>query len=188
MLPSYSAPALRSRIRGRLPKISPRFSPLILPGLLMLISAGSVFAASPAEREKNNYYLPGEAQSKVVSVSSDGEAEAEITVVTEEVASREHAPRNLIAKFGEVYAFAPSFIAVRRDQPTRLAFWNLQGDDEHDFMLADPDLNVMMHVKLKPLSKNSWTFTFHKEGLFTFYCAQHQPAMNGQILVLPASR
>ncbi len=157
-------------------------------GLLAFISAGRVLAASPAEREKNNYYLPNEAQSKVVSVSTSAEAEAEILVVTEEVASKEHAPRKLIAKFGEVYAFAPSFIAVRVDQPTRLTFWNLQGDDEHDFMLADPDLNVMMHVKLKPLSKNSWTFTFHKEGLFSFYCAQHQPEMNGQILVLPASK
>jgi plastocyanin len=55
-------------------------------------------------------------------------------------------------------------------------------------MLADPELNVMMHVKLKPRSKNSWVFNFHKQGLFPFYCSVHQPEMNGQILVLPARK
>jgi plastocyanin len=28
-------------------------------------------------------------------------------------------------------------------------------------------------------------FTFHREGLFNFTCAMHQPSMSGQILVLP---
>jgi plastocyanin len=155
---------------------------------LLSLSAGSAFSASPAEREKNNYYLPGTDQSKMVSVSSTGAAQAEIIVMTEAVAIKETGPKETIAKFGEVYAFAPSFIAVHKDEPTRLTFWNLQPDDEHDFMLADPDLNVMMHVKFKPLSKNSWIFTFHKEGVFPFYCAVHQPEMNGQILVLPARK
>ena len=165
-----------------------RFSQLLLLGSLLSVSAGSAFAASPAEREKNNYYLPGKDQSQVVSVSAAGEAQAEIIVLTEAVAIKENGPKETIAKFGEVYGFAPSFIAVHKDEPTRLTFWNLQPDDEHDFMLADPDLNVMMHVKFKPLSKNSWVFTFHKEGVFTFYCAVHQPEMNGQILVLPARK
>ena len=165
-----------------------RFSLLLLLGSFLSVSAGSAFAASPAEREKNNYYLPGKDQSKVVSVSAAGEAQAEIIVLTEAVAIKENGPKETIAKFGEVYGFAPSFIVVHKDEPTRLTFWNLQPDDEHDFMLADPDLNVMMHVKFKPLSKNSWVFTFHKEGVFTFYCAVHQPEMNGQILVLPARK
>ena len=165
-----------------------RFSQLLLLGSLLSVSAGSAFAASPAEREKNNYYLPGKDQSQVVSVSAAGEAQAEIIVLTEAVAIKETGPKETMAKFGEVYGFAPSFIAVHKDEPTRLTFWNLQPDDEHDFMLADPDLNVMMHVKFKPLSKNSWVFDFHKEGLFTFYCVVHQPEMNGQILVLPARK
>lgn len=157
-------------------------------GSLLCASAASALAASPVEREKNNYYLPGESQSRVVSVSARGEAQAEIIVLTEAIAIKETGPKETIAKFGEVYGFAPSFIAVRKDEATRLSFWNLQSDDEHDFMLADPDLNVLMHVKLKPLSKNSWVFTFHKEGIFTFYCGVHQPEMNGQILVLPAGK
>jgi plastocyanin len=165
-----------------------RFSLLLLLGSLMSISAGNAFAASPAESEKNNYYLPGKDQSQVVSVSTAGEAQAEVIVLTEAIAIKETGPKQTIAKFGEVYAFAPSFIAVHKDEPIRLTFWNLQPDDDHDFMLADPDLNVMMHVKLKPLSKNSWIFNFHKQGLFLFYCSVHQPEMNGQILVLPARK
>jgi len=161
---------------------------LLLLGSLVSGSAGSALAASPAEREKNNYYLPGKDQSQMLTVSSTGEAQAEIIVLTEAIAVKETGPKETIAKFGEVYAFAPSFIAVHKDEPTRLTFWNLQPDDEHDFMLADPDLDVMMHVKFKPLSKNSWIFTFHKEGVFPFYCAVHQPEMNGQILVLPAKK
>ncbi len=156
--------------------------------VVLSLSGAIAFAASPAEREKNHYYLPGAAQSQTVSVSTTGEAQAEIIVLTEAVAIKETGPKETVAKFGEVYAFAPSFIAVHKDQPTRLTFWNLQPDDEHDFMLADPDLNVMMHVKFQPLSKNSWVFTFHQEGVFPFYCAVHQPEMNGQILVLPARK
>jgi plastocyanin len=154
----------------------------------MLLHSGGAFAASPAAREKNHYYLPGAAQSQAISVSPAGEAQAEIIVLTEAVAVKETGPKETVAKFGEVYAFAPSFIAVHQDEPTRLTFWNLQPDDEHDFMLTDPDLNVLMHVKFLPLSKNSWVFNFHREGVFPFFCAIHQPEMNGQILVLPAKK
>jgi plastocyanin len=153
--------------------------------LILSFTAPAAFAVSPAEREKSNFYLPGKEQSQSVSVSTTGEAQAEIIVLTEAVAIKETGPKETIAKFGEIYGFAPSFIAVHKDEPTRLTFWNLQPDDDHDFMLADPDLNVLMHVRLKPLSKNSWVFDFHKEGIFPFYCAVHQPEMNGQILVLP---
>jgi plastocyanin len=188
MFPSYSAPTLRSRISTPLFNNIGRLSLLILLCLLSPVSAGEAIAASLAEREKNNYYLPGKDQAQAVSVSAAGEAHAEVLVLTEAIAIKETGPKETIAKFGEVYGFAPSFIAVHKDEPTRLTFWNLQPDDDHDFMLADPDLNVMMHVKLKPLSKNSWVFNFHKEGVFPFYCAVHQPEMNGQILVLPARK
>jgi plastocyanin len=188
IFPIYSAPTLRSRIQPSARENIRRFSTLLALVLILPLSGARAFAASPAEREKNHYYLPGAAQSQTVSVSTEGEAQAEIIVLTEAVAIKETGPKETIAKFGEVYAFAPSFIAVHKDQPTRLTFWNLQPDDEHDFMLADPDLSVMMHVKFRPLSKNSWVFTFHKEGVFPFYCPVHQPEMNGQILVLPASK
>ena len=187
MLQKYSALTPWSRMRTKLAGPLRRVYRLIVLAIVVSVS-GIAFAASPAQREKNNYYLPSQRQSRIVSVSTTGEAEAEVIVLTEEVVTKEHGSPEVITKFGEVYAFAPSFIAVRKDQPTRITFWNLQADDEHDFMLADPGLNVMMHVKLAPLSKNSWLFTFHQAGLFTFYCAQHQPEMNGQILVLPASK
>lgn len=179
MLSNYSAKAPRSRFLGVL---------FIVLALLPVIAPASASALTAAEREKNNYYLPGKDQARMVSVSSSGEAQAEIIVLTEAIAVKETGPKETIAKFGEVYGFAPSFIAVHKDEPTRLTFWNLQPDDEHDFMLADPDLDVLMHVKLLPLSKNSWVFNFHKEGIFPFFCAVHQPEMNGQILVLPARK
>jgi plastocyanin len=169
-------------------KIAPRLPLPAVTALLLIATVVGAFAASPAEREKNNFYLPDKNQSQVVSVATSGDAQAEIIVLTEAVAVKETGPKETVAKFGEVYAFAPSFIAVYKDEPTRLTFWNLQGDDEHDFMLADPDLDVMMHVRLKPLSKNSWVFNFHKEGIFPFFCSVHQPEMNGQILVLPARK
>lgn len=153
----------------------------------ILGGASAAASANPVQSEAKNFYLPDAAASKIVSVTKGGTAEAEITVLTEAVAIKETGPRDTVAKFGEVYAFAPSFIAVRRDVPTMLTFWNLQSDDEHDFMLAAPDSRVLMHVKLAPLTKDSFVFTFHHEGLFNFYCAVHQPEMAGQILVLPSS-
>jgi plastocyanin len=132
-----------------------------------------------------HYYLPNAAASKIVSVSKTGAPQAEVIVLTEAVAIKETGPKQTVAKFGEVYSWSPTFIAVRREQPTMLTFWNLQPDDEHDFMLAAPDSTVLMHLKLEPLTKTSYIFTFHRDGIFNFYCAVHQPEMNGQILVLP---
>jgi hypothetical protein len=86
-----------------------------------------------------------------------------------------------------VYTFSPTFIAVHRDKPTQITFWNLQSDDDHDFALLGSDLSILMYVDLPPLKKTSYIFRFHKEGLFDFKCVQHQPAMNGQFLVLPPS-
>jgi plastocyanin len=45
-----------------------------------------------------------------------------------------------------------------------------------------------MKVMLPALRKTSFVFTFHKEGLFDFLCAMHQPAMGGQVLVLAPPR
>jgi plastocyanin len=130
-------------------------------------------------------YLPNADASKVVSVTTNGQAYADIVVQTQAVAVKEGGPKETVARFGEVYAFSPAFIAVHRDEPTRIRFWNLQADDEHDVMLIDPPRNVLMKVMLPPLQETSFVFTFHEEGLFDFVCAMHRPAMNGQILVLP---
>jgi len=150
------------------------------------ICAAGALAAPPMAMDQH-FYLPDAAGSKIVSVEKNGKAEAEVIVLTEAVAVKETGPKETVAKFGEVYAFSPTFIAVKRDEPTILTFWNLQSDDEHDFMLTSPDSRVLMHLKLLPLTKTSYVFTFHKEGIFNFYCTVHQPEMNGQILVLPAA-
>ena len=149
------------------------------------VLAGAATMARGAMMHREATYLPDAAASRVVTVSQDGPAEAGVTVLTEAVAIKETGPKETVKRFGEVYAFAPAFIAVHRDEPTSISFWNLQSDDEHDFMLADPQSNVLMHVVLRPLKETAYVFTFHQEGLFPFYCTMHQPAMSGQILVLP---
>jgi plastocyanin len=53
-------------------------------------------------------------------------------------------------------------------------------------MLVAPDAHVLMRVLLPALRKTTHVFTFHEEGLFTFYCTMHRPEMTGQILVLPS--
>ena len=90
--------------------------------------------------------------------------------------------------FGVLYTFSPRVVFLYRDQPTSLSFWNLQSDEHHDFMLADPTGQVLMKMGLPQLKKTSITLTFHKEGLYTFYCTMHQPEMSGQIYVLPPLR
>ncbi len=146
-----------------------------------LLGAARAVSAQP-------YYLPNAANSRIVTVTRTGNAGAAFTVLTQAVAIKETSPRETIAHFGEVYAFSPSFIAVRRDQPTEISFWNLQPDDDHNLMLADPRFNVLMFIDLPPLRKTSYVFTFHQEGLFPFYCTMHQPEMSGQILVLPPTK
>jgi len=133
-------------------------------------------------------YLPNAADSRIVSVAPEGSAAAGVTGITQAVAVKETGPKETVARFGEVYSFAPSFIAVHRDEPTAITFRNLQPDDDHDFMLADAHGHVLMHQALPPLKDTAYVFTFHREGLFTFYCTMHQPGMSGQILVLPPAR
>jgi plastocyanin len=137
--------------------------------------------------ERASYFMPDAEASRVVSVSGTnaGPVFASILVQTHAVAVKETGPRETLARFGEVYAFSPAFIAVHREEPTVIRFWNLQPDDHHDFMLVDPHSRVLMKVLLPPLQESPFVFTFHEEGLFNFICAMHQPAMGGQILVLP---
>src|SRR5580765_3144439 len=118
-----------------------------------------------------------------VTIARTGKATARIVITTATLAVKETGPAETVKTFGEVYAFSPEVFSVRRDQPTQITFWNLQPDDEHDFMLTDPKNKVLMQTKLPPLSKTTYIMTFHDEGVFPFYCVVHQPSMSGQILV-----
>jgi hypothetical protein len=147
----------------------------------------SAFAADSGHAHAGGgaFFLPRGPDTKIVTVTPTGNAEAGYTILTEAVAVKETGPKVTIDKFGEVYAFSPTLIAVHREQPTEIDFWNLQPDDEHDFALLGPNLKVLMYEKLPPLSKTTYIFTFHQEGAFDFKCLRHQPAMSGQFLVLP---
>lgn len=142
-------------------------------------------ASAPHSPEPSSDYLPDAGGMKIATISESGTALASIVVLTEGVAIQETGPKETVKIFGETYQFAPSYFAVRRDEPTRIEFWNLQPDDEHDVMLFDPDWNTLLKQTLPPLKKRSWIFDFHKEGLYRFYCTVHLPEMAGQILVLP---
>jgi len=142
-------------------------------------------SASSARAGKGPFFLPSGPATRIVTVAKVGEAQAGVTILTEAVAVKETGPKATVKKFGEVYAFEPAFVAIHREQPTQIEFWNLQADDEHDFALLGPDLTVLMYVKLPPLEKPSYIFTFHHEGAIDFKCLRHQPEMSGQILVLP---
>src|SRR5689334_1840413 len=143
MRQGYSARGLRSRMRSMPMR---RFAVALIAAAALFICARA-FAASAVERNKVRFYLPGPEASQTITVSKEGEARAEIVVMTQAVAIKETGPKETVKKFGEVYAFAPSLIAIRADQPTRLTFWNLQPDDNHDFMLTDPGDNVLMHIR-----------------------------------------
>ncbi len=167
-----------------------------LPALFVVLTtaialtAADALAAPPrgATRSVGPSYLPDAAASRIVTVTETGAVAAAITVLTEAVAIKETGPAATVARFGEVYAFSPAFVAVHRDEATEITFWNLQPDDEHDLMLVAPDSRVLMHVVLPPLRKTTYVFTFHQAALFTFYCTMHQPEMSGQILVLAPPR
>jgi plastocyanin len=154
-----------------------------LPALALAAAGASGTPSLPARH--GPFFLPSGEAARIVTVTSNGKAQAAITVLTEAVAVKETGPKATVRKFGEVYAFSPAFIAVHRDQPTRIEFWNLQPDDEHDVALMGQHSKVLMYVELPPLTKTSLIFVFHKEGEFDFKCLRHQPEMSGQILVLP---
>lgn len=152
---------------------------------IALAAALALGSSSRAADQPRASYLPNAQNARIVTVSPTGQASARVIVQTQAVAIKETGPKETVATFGEVYAFSPATIVVHRDEPTLIEFWNLQPDDEHDFMLMDARWAVMMKVPLPALRKTSYVFTFHQEGLFNFACTVHQPAMNGQILVLP---
>lgn len=129
--------------------------------------------------------LPDATAATIVTVTPEGPAGAGVFVVTQALAIKETGPKETVAKFGEVYAFSPPVFAVYRDEPTLVTFRNLQADDAHDFMLTDPTGTVLMRTPLPALEDTSYVFTFHRTGVFPFYCTMHQPAMSGQIVVLP---
>ncbi|HXO19501.1 MAG TPA: hypothetical protein VOA87_06205 [Thermoanaerobaculia bacterium] len=156
---------------------------LWLPAVIAL-----AMGPSPVSQSRSPDILPGPAAAKVLSVATSGRIGAAMVVLTTAVAIKETGPQKTVKAFGEVYAFSPPVFAVHRDVPTRVTFWNLQEDDEHDFMLLDPRDAVLMKVKLPALAKTSFVFTFHEEGIFPFFCTVHQPEMSGQILVLPPAR
>lgn len=167
------------------------FASTILAAAVVALAAGCV-THTPEEGgnlgqklDMSSFYLPDAESSRIVTVTTNGTAKANILVQTHAVAVKENASPESLEKFGEVYDFSPNFIAVHRDEPTLIRFWNLQADDNHDFMLIDPHARVLMSQLLPPLKETSFVFTFHEEGLFNMICAMHQPSMNAQILVLP---
>jgi plastocyanin len=163
-------------------------APAIFAAAALLVAVAAACAADTMAGGAGavRYFMPDAAASKIVTVTSGATAApVSVVILTEAVAVKETGPKPTIEHFGEVYAFSPSFIAVHRDEPTQITLWNLQPDDDHDFMLEDRPGHALMHLRLAPLSKTSYIYTFHREGLFDFRCAVHQPEMNGQILVLP---
>lgn len=118
-----------------------------------------------------------------VTITQTGQAQAAVTVMTEAIATKESGPKETVATFGEVYAFSPATIALQRDQPTAITFWNLQADDDHDFMLMNDRNTVLTQFKLPPLKKTMRVFTFHRDGLYRFVCTMHKPEMAGAIIV-----
>ena len=155
--------------------------------LSVCVTAPAQTTAAPLAKtaKPSRYYLPGPQAARILTVSKEGNAAAEVTLMTEAVVVKETGSKVAIDHFGEVYAYSPSFIAVHRDEPTMITFWNLQSDDDHDFALIGPDGQILMYVDVPPLKKTSYVFTFNQEGLFDFKCLQHQPEMSGQIMVLP---
>lgn len=154
-----------------------RKTPVLLGMLLAAMANSPAFAG-----DSRNQHDAGE-----VTISSSGNASDKVVIETLAVAVKETETKEQLSRFGEVYAFSPSFFAVRRDQPVQVELWNLQPDDKHDFTLVDPDHRVLVTTMLEPLARKEMILTFHREGLYRFRCNIHQPEMSGQILVLPPS-
>ncbi len=163
---------------------------IVAAGILTVAATGCMthetMGNAGEKLDMSTFYLPNAEASRIVEVTSNtnGPIRASVYVQTHAVSVKENASKEALAKFGEVYAFSPNFFAVHKDEPTMIHFLNLQSDDNHDFMLFAPD-QVFLKMLLPPMRDTSYVFTFHREGLFNFMCAMHQPSMGGQILVLP---
>jgi plastocyanin len=182
-LQGYSARGCTPNVM-RIPTIIPCFIVAAALTACTTIPRGPATQA-PGQPDESSFYPPNAEASRMVSFTNAGPAAMSILIQTHRAAVKETGPAETVAHFGEVYSFSPNFIAVHRDEPTQIRFWNLQPDDEHAFMLVDPRMNVLMKVRLPPIQETSFVLTFHQEGLFNFYCSVHQPSMAGQILVLP---
>lgn len=158
---------------------------ITIAALIVVCVAGVVSRGSSAYADEG--YLPSPSASRVVTAVPNGPARTGVVILTQPLPAGEPDPEERKA-FGVLYTFSPRVIFVYRDEPTSFSFWNLQTDENHDFMLADPAGQVLMKMVLPQLKKTSVTLTFHKEGLYTFYCTMHQPEMSGQIYVLPSAR
>jgi hypothetical protein len=133
-------------------------------------------------------FLPNAAALKILNAVPDGtgaSARNGVVILTEPLPRDGQPDPGQQKAFGVLYEFSPRVIFVFRDEPTSFSFWNLQSDENHDFMLASPTGQVLMKMELPELKKTAVTLTFHKEGLYTFYCTMHQPEMTGQIYVVP---
>ena len=148
-----------------------------------LLLALAVLAAAHSPHTPD--YLPDVQAQRILTVEKGGKPELNLVVLTERVAVKETGPRATVAKFGEVYAFSPTFLAVPRNRPVEISFWNLQPDDEHDILILAPDQTTLMHWTLPPLSKVPFTYTFHEAGVYSVVCTMHRPEMSAQILVTP---
>src|ERR1700761_672333 len=130
-----------------LASLSPYTAALVICAMLLSIQPDLAFAADSGHHHAGSgaFFLPKGADAKIVTVTPTGNAEAGYTILTVAVAEKEIGPRATVAKFGEIYVWSPAFIAVHKDQPTEIDFWNLQSDDEHDFALLGPNLKVLMY-------------------------------------------
>lgn len=99
------------------------------------------------------------------------------------VSKENPAQKKAVAKFGEVYGFAPSTLVVRQGDHVVIDIRNLEagGDDGHTFTLKAYGINK----SLPPLSSARISFTANKVGIFRFFCEFHKPWMNGELVVLP---
>ena len=155
----------------------------MLPLVLALaVAADGPMPGHPADSGPD--YLPSGAAKSFLVVQRGGQPARKLVIMTERVAVNETGPKETVARFGETYEFSPSFFAVRAGEAVEISFWNLQPDDLHDVLFVAPDHTVLMHWKLPALSKVTFTYTFHKPGLYDLICTMHAAEMTGQILVL----
>lgn len=90
----------------------------------------------------------------------------------------------VVAKFGEVYGFAPDKIIVNQGDRVVIHIRNLEsgGDDTHTLTIPGYGINK----SLPPLSTETVSFTATKTGVFPFHCEFHKPWMRGELVVLSA--
>lgn len=160
-----------------------RIYPKSIDRWFVIVTLMVVALAPWCTAQADDGYLPNAAASKIVTAVPNGPARTGVVILTTSQPANQSDSQELKA-FGILYTYSPRVVFVRRDEPTSFNFWNLQSDENHDFMLADPAGQVMMKLGLPELKKTQITLTFHKEGLYTFYCTMHQPEMSGQIYVL----